>query len=124
MNLVPLKEFKRYSIDCESGLIYSHKSHKYLTIKPNNLGYARTELYHNGRRKHIFNHIKLVELYGDKYGVKIPENCISLRRIGLSIDHVNMDKMDCSRSNLELIKHSENVQRYYDSNNADCLPDL
>lgn len=100
-----------YSIDTETGLIYSHKSNKYLKARPNNHGYARTEIYYNGSRHHIFNHIKVVEFVGDKNGVKIPSFITSLNELKLSIDHLDRDKMNPCRTNLELVTHKENCRR-------------
>ena len=127
-NLKNIPNFEGYSIDAISGLIFSHKTDKWLLMKPNNHGYGRTEVYNHGKRKHIFNHIKVVEVHGDIAGITIPHFCDSLREIGLSIDHINGNKMDPRQVNLELMNHSENVKRYYDNLAQDSsnlpIPDL
>ena len=124
--LMAIPNFEGYSIDDETGLVYSHKSQKYLPMKPNRKGYGRTELYNKGKRKHIFNHIKVVEVHGDSKGNRIPAGWKTIINRGMSIDHLNANKMDPSRKNLELIRHSENVQRHYErAMNTECvIPDL
>lgn len=130
MNDIDLKaipEFEGYSIDSVSGFIYSHKTNKWLPMKPNHPhGYGRTQLFNKGFRKWVFNHIKVVEVHGDKFGNKIPKEVNTLRSIGKSIDHCDSNKMNPSKSNLELMLHCDNVQRYYDNKNSDdCpIPDL
>ena len=113
IDLKAIPNFEGYSIDSFSGLIFSHKSNKFLLMKPNHHGYGRTEVYNNGKRKHIFNHIKVVEVHGDKLGKFIPKDAITLREVHLSIDHLNSNKLDPRRTNLELVLHSENVRRYH-----------
>ena len=126
-NLKSIPHFKGYSIDSVSGLVFSHKSNTFLIMKPNHHGYGRTEVYNKGRRKHIFNHIKVVEVHGDKFGNKIPKNAISLRELHLSIDHLDSDKLNPCRGNLELVLHSVNVKRYYARLNEESdfpIPDI
>ena len=127
MNLKLIPHFEGYSIDAVSGLVFSHKTDKFLLMKPNNHGYGRTEVYNKGRRKHIFNHIKVVEVHGDKYGNFIPKDAITLRELYLSIDHLNSNKLDPSKTNLELVLHSENVKRYHARDNEETdypIPDI
>ena len=126
-NLKPIPHFNGYSIDSVSGLVFSHKSDKFLLMKPNHHGYGRTEVYNNGKRKHIFNHIKVVEVHGDKFGNRIPKEAITLREIHLSIDHLDSNKFNPCRVNLELVFHSENVKRYYAKLNEESdfpIPDI
>lgn len=127
MNLGAIPRFDGYSVDADSGLIFSHKTNKFLKMDPNRVGYGRTCLFHDGKKKYVFNHIKCVEVHGDKYGNTIPPFATTLRELGLSIDHLDEDKMNPSRDNLELILHSENVKRIF--NRVDCtnecaIPDL
>jgi len=121
MNLIPI-DVEGYSIDVETGLIYSHKREMYLKMKPNIDGYGRTKLYFNGKRKWVFNHIKMVACYGDKFGNIFPPFVDSLRDLGLTIDHLNRNKMDARPDNLELVTHIENCRRR--DTNVDCLPEL
>lgn len=111
MMLKAIPDFAGYSIDADGGLVFSHKSNKFLQMRPNNHGYGRTEVYNKGERKHIFNHIKVVAIHGDSEGNHLPDDCYDLRSLGLSIDHLNRDKMDPSKANLELVAHKENCRR-------------
>lgn len=113
-NLVPIPDYEGYSIDSETGDIFSHKSGRFLTKRANNKGYARTEICHLGRRVRLFNHITLVAVVGDCNGNTFDNATKTLRGLGKSIDHINCDKMDSTRVNLELVTHSENVRRRYD----------
>lgn len=127
MILKSIPNFEGYSMDAVSGLVFSHKTNKFLLMKPNHHGYGRTEVYNNGRRKHIFNHIKNVEVHGDKFGNMIPKDAITLRELHLSIDHLNSNKLDPRRINLELVLHSENIRRYHarDKEESDFpIPDI
>jgi len=126
-NLKLIPHFKGYSIDSISGLVFSHKSNKFLLMKPNHHGYGRTEVYNNGKRKHIFNHIKNVEVHGDKFGKFIPKGAITLRELHLSIDHLDSNKLNPCGVNLELVLHSVNVKRYYAKLNEESdfpIPDI
>jgi len=128
MCLMELKGFPDYLIDDKTGLIWSNKTNKYLVMRENKAGYGRTELYINGVRQHVFNHIKVVETHGDCNGKKIPQYAKTLRELGLSIDHLNDNKLDPAKINLELVTHSENCLRREKrkmqvSTNCD-LPDL
>lgn len=125
LKLIP--HFKGYSIDSISGLVFSHKSNKFLVMRPNQHGYGRTDVYNKGKRKHIFNHIKVVEVHGDKFDNFIPKGAITLREFHLSIDHLDSDKMNPCRTNLELVLHSVNVKRYHARDNQESdfpIPDI
>ena len=125
LKLIP--HFEGYSIDSITGLVFSHKSNKFLAMKPNNRGYGRTHVYNNGMDRHIFNHIKVVEVHGDKFGNLIPKGTITLRPLGLTIDHLNSNKLDPRRVNLELVLHKENCRRYVARDNEASdfpIPDL
>ena len=127
INLKRIPHFKGYSIDSESGLVFSHKSNRFLQMLPNNKGYGRTDVWNNGRRKHIFNHIKVVEVHGDKFGNFIPKDVVSLRASHLSIDHIDSNKLNPCRINLELMLHRENCKRYHAKLNEESdfpIPDI
>ena len=123
-NLLPIPMFEGYLIDSITGNVYSTKSQKWLTPKANRVGYARTEVYNKGKRVHIFNHIKVVEVHGDLNGVRIPPFCETLRECGISIDHSNRNKMDSRQENLELMLHSENCKKAAVTSKGTDLPDL
>lgn len=95
------------------GRWYSLKAKKIMLQNQNSSGYYRAALYKNGKRKHVFTHIKVVELFGDKNGNRIPEGCETLRELKLSIDHVNRHKEQNSVDNLEIVTHVQNCQRKY-----------
>ena len=127
MNLKPIPNFEGYSIDAVTGLVFSHKSNRFLQMRANNYGYGRTDVWNKGARKHIFNHIKVVEVHGDINGVKIPKDLGSLRSISSTIDHLNRDKLDPRQVNLELVLHSVNCKRYHaklDEESDFPIPDL
>lgn len=126
ITLKPLNGFEGYFICKESGIIWSSKTKRWLKIQPNRVGYGRTAVYKNGVRYRVFNHIKVVEHYGDKFGKFIPAFATTLREINMSIDHLNEDKLDPSFCNLELLLHSENVKRMYERkrSSGNTIPDL
>ena len=99
----------------KSGIVYSSKVNKFLAMAINIKGYLTTTVYIDGKRKKIFNHIKVVEMFGDKNGNHIYPGLTSLLDHGISIDHVDGDKLNCRQSNLELVAHALNCQRYADS---------
>lgn len=95
----------------ENGRWFSHKSQKWLKPNINSSGYERADLRINGVRKMLFIHIKVVEFFGDCKGNKIPPNNGSLIELGLSIDHIDRNKHNNARTNLELVTHKENCYR-------------
>lgn len=95
------------------GRWYSVVRKKILKQNKNNWGYYRAYLQTGVVKKHVFTHIKVVELFGDKNGSTIPENASSLRELGLSIDHVNRSKRNNRFDNLELVTHQENCIRKF-----------
>ena len=109
------REFAPGYLINNSGIVYSIKSQKILACAVNWNGYITTEIRINGERKRIFNHIKVVEMFGDKNGNRIYPGLTSLLDHGISIDHVDGDKLNCRQSNLELVAHALNCQRYADS---------
>jgi hypothetical protein len=117
--------FEGYQICSDTGLVFSKKTNKWLKMRPNLSGYGRTEVRLDGKRKHIFNHIKVVDTHGDIYGTTLPPHCTTLREFKLSIDHLDENKMNPSKTNLELVLHSENVRRSYERRGNDTdIPDL
>lgn len=93
------------------GRWYSFSREKIMRQHPNSSGYKRVTLLLETGRKHILTHIKVVEIFGDCKGNKIPEGATSLREIGLSIDHLDSNRKNPSQENLELVTHVENCLR-------------
>ena len=60
------KEFSPGYLINENGIVYSVKSNKYLSSSTNMNGYTVTTICQNGKRKKIYNHIKVVEMFGDR----------------------------------------------------------
>ncbi|OHE27432.1 MAG: hypothetical protein A2084_01625 [Tenericutes bacterium GWC2_39_45] len=95
------------------GRWYSLKHRKIIKQFKNNSGYYRANLSYQGKTINVFTHIKVVELFGDKNGNRIPAGAVSLREHGLSIDHVSRKKRDNAIFNLELVTHQENCARKF-----------
>ena len=93
------------------GRWYSFYSKKIMRQKRNSSGYKRVSLSLNGRTKWILTHIKVVEVYGDSKGKRIPVGLVSLRCNGLSIDHLDENKDHNQSNNLEIVTHKENCLR-------------
>lgn len=65
-----------------------------------------------GKRKWLFTHITVVNLFGDcKGAIMLPDRTLS--EMGWSIDHLDEDKTNNSVDNLEIVQHAENVRRYH-----------
>ncbi len=94
------------------GRWYSVKSKKVLRQYPNSSGYMRATLVVGGQLKRVFTHIKVVELFGDCKGSRLPETD-TLRELKLSIDHLDRNKRNNRQDNLELVLHSENCKRKF-----------
>lgn len=92
------------------GRVYSLNRKKILKEFKNNSGYSRVQLRTNGITKNVFIHIKVVEIFGDCNGNKLPPGN-SLRSHHLSIDHIDGNKKHNQQFNLELVTHSENCIR-------------
>lgn len=103
-------EFEGYLIS-NKGRWFSYTTHNLLAQNENSSGYSRASLSINGKRKHYFTHIKVVEMFGDCKGRAIPEGAKSLIALGLSIDHLNSNKSDNRQDNLEIVTHKENCLR-------------
>lgn len=115
LTLSGFKEFSPGYFINNKGLVYSFKSQKFMALEINPGGYVTTEIKVNKERKRIYNHIKVVQMFGDKNGNRIYPGLTSLLDHGISIDHVDGDKLNCRQNNLELVAHTLNCQRYADS---------
>lgn len=100
--------FPGYALS-NKGRWYSMSHKKIMKQTPNSSGYRRVTISPGG--KHILTHIKVVELFGDCKHNRIPEGATSLRKLGLSIDHLDSNRRNPSQDNLELITHVENCRR-------------
>ncbi len=100
------------------GRLYSLKSRKLIKPRKNNSGYYRYEVWNGGIRARVFVHIKVVAIFGDRFGKKLEFD--SLFPHGLSIDHVDRNKRNNRQENLELVPHAENCRRKY----YDCFENL
>ena len=108
-----------YYID-NRGIVYSTKTKRYIKPTTNMDGYLTTEIRINGVRKKIYNHIKVVEMFGDKNGNRIYPGLTNLLEHGISIDHIDNDKMNPRQSNLELVAHKLNCQRREERKSEIC----
>lgn len=107
------KHFKYGYLINPKGEVFSTKSGKKVTQFPNNKGYMRFQVYNNGFRKWYFTHITVVNIFGDRKGKRmLPER--TLREMGWSIDHIDEDKTNNTRDNLEIVTHTKNTKRYYE----------
>lgn len=91
------------------GRWFSVSARKLLKQRPNSDGYMRVYAYMDGK-KDIFTHIKVVEAFGDSKGKRMPYGG-SLVEHGLSIDHLDGNKLNNAQSNLEIVTHVENCAR-------------
>ncbi len=99
------------------GRWYSQKTNRIVGQAPNSSGYYRPSLTVDGQRIRPFTHIKVIEIFGDCNGNRIPENNGTLRELHLSIDHLNRNKKNNRQSNLELTTHAENCKRKFKNSN-------
>lgn len=88
------------------GRVYSIKRSIILKQNLNSSGYRRVTI----GKKHIFIHIKVVELFGDCKGNHLPDG-ETLREFGISIDHIDGNKKNNQIENLEIVSHAENCLR-------------
>lgn len=91
------------------GRWFSISRGKLLKQRPNSNGYMRVYAIMDGK-KDIFTHIKVVEAFGDRKGKRVPYGG-SLVEHGLSIDHIDGNKLNNTQSNLEIVTHIENCAR-------------
>ena len=100
--LKKIKGYDGYGITL-NGNVYSWKTEKYLSIQMSPNGYKTILLYNNGRATMQYIHRLVYEAFvGD-----IPK--------GLTIDHINEDKLDNKISNLQLLTRAENWRKFYDN---------
>lgn len=93
------------------GRWYSRHFCRLIKQFPNSSGYYRVTVKIDGNRKQVFTHIKVVEHFGDSKDKKPPEGSKSLFEYGLSIDHLDGNKKNNAKANLELISHKLNCRR-------------
>ena len=123
---LPKEKWKEYCKDywlSNMGRWWSIKSKKILAQQKNDSGYYRVRVYFPcGKNKFIFTHIAVVSLFGDVNGNKLPTS--GLRSNGLSVDHISRRKRNNSVNNLEIVKHAENVTRFYIKVNRSRMQNL
>lgn len=95
------------------GRWYSERKGRLLKQEPNSSGYMRATTRDDHRVKHRLTHIKVIEVFGDCKGKRLPEGTTSLRELGLSIDHLDRNKRNNRQSNLEIVTHQENCLRKF-----------
>ena len=99
------RDFEKYEV-YEDGRIWSYSRNKFLKLETDKCGYQRVLLSDNeGKRKKYMVH-RIV--YEAVTGEPIPKN--------LEINHIDENKDNNARSNLELLSHKENVN--YGSRNS------
>jgi len=92
------------------GRWYSVARGRLLKQRPNLHGYMRAYAVMDGR-KDIFTHLEVVAHFGDRNSRMLGWCDMSLRERGLSIDHVDGNKLNNAQSNLEIVTHKENCRR-------------
>lgn len=83
------------------GRVFSKRKNKIKPLDMNNYGYLRLLCYDGHRRKKLFVHRLVAELFVDGY------------RDGYVVDHIDGDKTNNMASNLEWVSRSENNRRAY-----------
>lgn len=105
------KEFEKDYYINNLGLVYSFKTQKFIKSRPSLNGYMTTEICLSNKKKKIYNHIKVVQMFGDRNGNRIYPGLKSLLAHGISIDHVDNNRLNPKQSNLELVAHQLNCER-------------
>lgn len=95
----------------EDGRWFSLKTMKFLKPFKNSSGYERIDIFNKGVRERVFTHLKVVESFGDCNGNVLRMSGKTLRSYGLSVDHIDRNKHNNSRENLEIVTHRENCIR-------------
>lgn len=102
---------KRYLIS-NYGRVFSLINFKFIKPELNNAGYSRFSLYEKGKkRKHVFVHLAVVELFGDYKGNTFANATKDAECI--TVDHLDKDRTNCRQDNLEIVTHSENCKRKF-----------
>lgn len=90
------KELDNYTV-YENGSIWSKRKQKYLKPSLNNAGYLQVNL--NGK------FLKVHRIVFKCFNGSIPDN--------MEVDHIDGDKTNNNASNLQLLTHSQNIQKTY-----------
>ena len=91
-----IKGYEKYSIT-EDGMVFSHKTKKYLSLCDNGCGYLAVNLWVNGIRTNHFVHRLVAAAFIE---------CISG---GLQVNHKDWDKKNNHYSNLEWVTREDNM---------------
>ena len=95
------------------GRWYSIRKSLILAQSANSSGYLRATTCVDGIIKHRLTHIKVIEIFGDCNGNRLPHGAESLRAYRLSIDHRDRNKHNNHQNNLEIVTHQENCLRKF-----------
>ncbi len=88
-------DYPSYKVS-DSGLIFSQKANRLLTVSEHGDGYKIVSLYKDGKCKRVFIHRLVYETFVGA----IPE--------GMQINHKDEDKSNNSLDNLEIVSHWDN----------------
>lgn len=100
-DMKPICGFEDYLIS-KSGIVYSLKSNKFLSIGNNATGgYYYVDLYKDGKKYRKRIHVIVMETFSTK------------PNLSYEIDHKDGNKSNNNLSNLEYVTHAENVRRYH-----------
>lgn len=92
------KNYSKYEV-FDDGRIWSYKTKRFLKPSTNNLGYQVVTLSDNEGKIKTYNVHRVV--WEAVTGSQIPE--------GYEINHIDENKDNNSKSNLELVSHKENI---------------
>ena len=95
------------------GRWWSSKTDRILKQTKNTAGYYKIGFRIDGKYLNFITHIKVCEIHGDKNGNRIEPFPVTLRGVGLSIDHIDKNKRNNKQSNLEVVTHQENCLRKF-----------
>ena len=122
MKFLKNEQFKLFDDCClvsNKGRVYSLISEHFITPIKNKNGYLIFRIQQNKQRKNFYLHITVVNLFGDCKGKELPvsvkNGTQSMIELDLNIDHKDRNKLNCDISNLEIVSHRENMNRYYNS---------
>ena len=122
MKFLKNEKFKVFDDCClvsNLGRVYSLISEQFITPMKSKNGYLIFRIQKGNVRKAYYLHITMVNLFGDCNGKQLPDSVKagtqSMIELDLNIDHIDRNKNNCDISNLEIISHKENMNRYYSS---------
>ena len=99
----PIKGYPNYEI-CDDAYVINKKTNRVLKAVDNNSGYLTVNLYHNGKRSTKAIHRIVAENFVDGF------------KEGLEVNHLDCNKHNNRRDNLEWTTHSENEKHAHLNN--------